>query len=435
MRLRAAGTLLAVALIHSPATVAAQSAGAWTFSVFYGFKGPDGAHPEAGLIRDAAGNFYGTTYAGGSGYGTVFKLDASGKETVLHSFAGFPTDGQFPAAALLRDSSGNLYGTTYQGGTSYQGTVFKVDTTGTETVLYNFTLGTDGGYPVGSLIQDAAGNLYGTTMEGGNLNCGFHGFGCGVVFELDAAGHETVLHSFTNAPDGAYPEANLIMDAAGALYGTTRGGGAANNCGSDGCGTVFKLDVAGKETVLHSFTGLPDGRNPNGGLIRDTKGNFYGTTVEGGIHKTRNCHAVGCGTVFRLDAAGKETVLYTFTGVGGWAPRGAVIRDSVGNLYGTTEEGGVLGACDCGVVFKLDRTGKETVLYKFKGGREGSLAQPGLIRDAAGNLYGTTQTGGPGGGCPIPGSLSLEREGTVYPFSPRLPPSMGGCGEVFKLTP
>ena len=189
---------------------------------------------------------------------------------------------------------------------------------------------------------------------------------------------ETLLHHFASLPQGAYPEAGVVRDPAGNLYGTTVNGGAA------GWGVVFKLDTAGRQTVLYNFTGGADGGNPSGGVIGDSAGNFYGTTLNGG--------AASWGVVFKLDKSGHETVLYSFTGgTDGWNPSGGVIRDSAGNLYGTTQIGGAVG---WGVVFKLDKSGQETVPYSFTGGTDGWNPSGGVIRYSAGNLYGTTQIGG-----------------------------------------
>jgi uncharacterized repeat protein (TIGR03803 family) len=242
------------------------------------------------LIRDKAGNLYGTTGGGGpSGYGTVFKLDPSGTETVLHFFGG-PPDGIAPIAGLIMDSKGNLYGATWWGGIGY-GTVYKVDANGKETVLYSFTGGADGGYPYGGLVRDSKGNLYGTTEYGGpgsgTCEGGDYPAGCGTVFKVDPSGKETVIYSFTGTPDGYYPLGGLVRDAAGNLYGTTSEGGKL------GFGTVFKVSPNAKRSLLHSFRGGPkDGANPNGGVIRDAGGNFYGTTYAGG--RSNN------GTGFRL---------------------------------------------------------------------------------------------------------------------------------------
>jgi uncharacterized repeat protein (TIGR03803 family) len=385
---------------------------AQTYSVLYKFQGnPDGANPSAGVIRDATGNLYGTTSAGGaSNVGTVFKLSKTG-ETVLYSFCpGGPpcTDGANPGAGLVQDAIGNLYGTA-GGGTGCSGrgcgVVFRLDTTGKETVLYSFCPAgipcTDGANPSGGLIQDGSGDFYGTTMIGGGSGCR-NGYGCGTVFRLDTNGTETVLYSFTGFPDGQYPGAGVIRDGSGNFYGTTGIGGIFNK------GTVFKLNNAGVESVLRSFKARTDGKSP-AGVIRDADGNLYGTAASGG---GTGCGGPGCGVVFKLDVTGKETVLHRFAGGDGAAPVG-LIRDAGGNLYGTTVYG---GRCDdhggCGIVFKLNKNGKLTVLHTMKGGADGRNPNRGVIRDARGNLYGTTFYGG---------DLSCGQG--------------QGCGVVFKLTP
>jgi uncharacterized repeat protein (TIGR03803 family) len=346
-------------------------------TVLYSFTGgADGAYPYAGVIRDAAGSLYGTTYQGGAaGAGVVFKVNTAGQETVLYSFTG-GADGGYPYAGVIRDSAGNLYGTTYQGGAAGAGVVFKVNTAGHETVLYSFTGGADGAYPYAGVIRDSSGNLYGTAFAGGTG-------GVGVVYKLDTAGQETVLYNFTGGADGAYPYfAGVIRDPAGNFYGTTVGGGTANQ------GVVYKVDTASQETVLYSFPGVADGFIPYAGVIRDSAGNLYGTTTSGG--------AAGQGVVYKVNTSGHETVLYTFTGgADGAFPWAGVIRDSAGNLYGATEVG---GTADAGVVYKLDTTGHETVLYSFTGGADGGYPQAGVIRDPAGNLYGTAGGGIDGAG-------------------------------------
>ena len=377
-------------------------------STLYTFTdSPDGAGPWAGLIRDKAGNLYGTTHDGGVyGQGTVFKVDATGKETVLYSFTGYP-DGARPEAVLFRGGAGNLYGTTtYYGGAFLWGTVFKLDTTGEETVLYSFTGGTDGGYPVGGLLRDSAGNLYGTTVDGGEGSGCYYG-GCGTVFKVDRTGKETVLHSFSVGTEGQYPVKGLVRDAAGNLYGITNQGGksSCNNGHETGCGTVFELDITGKLTVLHNFTGGTDGAYPDARLIRDARGNLYGTTMEGG----RGCKPYGCGTVFKVDATGKETVLHAFAGGVRGGGASSLVRDGKGNLYGAAW-GGTYGQ---GIVFKLDKPGKLTVLYSFTGGTDGGFPDGPLVLDKAGNLYGATGNGG-AYGCGVSGN---------------------GCGTVFKLVP
>jgi uncharacterized repeat protein (TIGR03803 family) len=260
---------------------------------------------------------------------------------------------------LVRDSQGNLYGMTVFGGAYGYGTVFKLDTALKETVLYTFTGGADGGLPAAGLVRDTQGNLYGTTTRGGDLSCNAPD-GCGVVFKLDTADKETVLYSFTGTGgDGAQPYSDLVRDTQGNLYGTTELGGDLTCNAPHGCGTAFKLDTTLKETVLHSFTGTGgDGGGPVEGLARDTKGNLYGTTVYGGDLSCVGGSFPGCGVVFKLDVTGKETVLHTFTKTGGDGtfPDAGLVLDANGNLYGTTSYGGEL-ACGagigCGTVFKL----------------------------------------------------------------------------------
>ncbi|MGA2075853.1 MAG: choice-of-anchor tandem repeat GloVer-containing protein [Terriglobia bacterium] len=328
--------------------------------MLYSFSGgTDGAEPYAGVVMDAAGNLYGSTDFGGNlncnewegfGCGTVFKLNKADDETVLYSFGGAP-DGAKPYAGVVMGAAGNLYSTTFNGGnvtcanTSGCGTVFMLDITGKEKVLYNFSGAPDGANPEAGVVMDAAGNLYGTTFFGGAS-------GDGTVFKLDTAGKETVLYSFSGTPDGANPVGGLVMDVAGNLYGTTEGGGASNN------GTVFMLGTADKETVLYSFSGTPDGANPVGGLVMDVAGNLYSTTFNGGNVTCTN--ASGCGTVFKLDTTGNETLLYMFSGgADGAYPTGGLVMDAAGNLYGTTFEGGDLSCMfanmglGCGTVFKL----------------------------------------------------------------------------------
>jgi len=258
----------------------------------------------------------------------VFKVTASGKEAVLYTFTGIGGDG-FPQSGVVRDSSGNLYGMTPNGGTSNAGTVFKLDPTGKKTVLHSFTGSNDGGFPVAGLVLDATGNLYGTTQGGSSI--------AGTVFKLDSNGKMTVLYTFTGSNDGGTPKAGVIRDAHGNLYGTTNLGG------TDGVGTVFKVTAQGQETVLHNFTGGSDGWLPfGGGLVRDSAGNLYGTTPQGGSNDF--------GVVFKIDTKGNETILHTFSGSDGKIPYGTLILDKAGNLYGTTYQGGAYGG---GVVFKI----------------------------------------------------------------------------------
>jgi len=268
-----------------------------TESVLYSFSGSsrDGANPLAGLIVDSAGNLYGTTAGGGhyndnkcepGGCGTVFELAPDGTETVLYRFTG-GKDGGNPYAGLIMDKAGNLYGTTLFGGPGGSGVVFRLAPDGTETVLSHFKNGIDFDSPHASLIQDKAGNLYGTTFLGG-------GYGFGSVFKITPKGRAIALHTFTGN-DGRYPESPLVVDEAGNLYGTTSEGGADNS------GTIFKLDPDGTESVLHSFcsqSNCTDGATPIAGLTKDKAGNLYGTTLDGG---DAGCDSgEGCGTVFKL---------------------------------------------------------------------------------------------------------------------------------------
>jgi uncharacterized repeat protein (TIGR03803 family) len=360
---------------------------AQTYQLLFQFRaGVDGSAPWAGLVSDSSGNFYGTTSADGAfDSGVVFRLSPAGKETVLHGFSGSGGDGEFPLAGLVRDAAGNLYGTTSDGGIYGGvcggfgcGTVFKVDKTGKETALYSFTGDPDGSNPYAGLVRDAAGNLYGTTFSGG-------GSGYGTVFKVDKSGVETVLYTFNPSNgNGASSYGGLARDAAGNLYGTTYSGGSTSFGG-----TVFKLDTKGVETVLYNFGAQNgDGLFPTGGLIRDAAGNLYGTTQSGG--------ASGFGAVFKVDKNGKETVLYSFAGgTDGSTPFiDGLLRDAKGNLYGMTSEG---GAFSFGTIYKLDSTGKETVLHSFTG-KGGKIPYGSLILDKQGNLYGATSEGGAHGG-------------------------------------
>jgi uncharacterized repeat protein (TIGR03803 family) len=411
---------------------------AQSLSTLHSFAGsPDGAEPLSTVIADSAGNLYGTSQTGGnacgaSGCGTVFRLSPAGagtyNETILHNFAA-GTDGSGPyTQALFADSSGNLYGTTAEGGSggcawhSTCGTVFRLSpskATGTyaETVLWRFGTGTDGAIPLAGVIGDNNGNLYGTTVQGGSsTQCGIGG--CGTVYKLTPTGtgsySETVLWSFSGGADGAGPRAGLVIDKSGNLYGTTVAGGG-NGCTAFGvgCGVVYKLmptaTGAYSETVIYSFAGGADGARPNAGLIIDSAGGLYGTTSDGGANYV--------GAVYKLTPNGtsnySETVLYSFGGspADGGHPYAGVVADAAGVLYGTTQYGG--GGCvgGCGTVYKLSPTTTgtfdETVLYRFTNSNDGATPFGGLFIDSLGSLYGTTYDGGSSG------------HGTVFTFSSR----------------
>ena len=383
------GQIVATALSLILLSGGGTAATAQTLTTLYPFSGPpDGKNSVAALIADASGALYGTTETGGSGTGcgggcgTVFKLTPPPKtggpwiESVLYSFTNSP-DGALPQASLIADASGALYGTTTSGGTGCSsgacGTVFKLTPppkTGgpwTENVLYSFTGGSDGGIPLGSLFADASGALYGTTEVGGSG-------GGGTVFKLTpptppaTTWTVSVLYSFAGGSDGANPQAGVIADTSGALYSTTLQGGVSGGCAGRGCGTVFKLTpptppaTTWTESVLYIFTDVPDGSLPQAGLIiADASGALYGTTQGGGIGCTGN-PVPGCGTVFKLTPPTPPATTWTVS-----------------------------------------------VLYNFTGGSDGAVPDAGLIADASGALYSTTANDG-GTGC-----------------------SGSGCGTVFKL--
>jgi uncharacterized repeat protein (TIGR03803 family) len=268
-------------------------------SVLYRFHGSDGGNPWAGLTRGPGGVLFGTTNLGGEhNAGVVFRLDPDGTESVLHNFGGKTggvLDGALPYAGLIIDAAGNLYGEASVGGSGNCGVVFKLDPSGVETALHSFT-GPDGCGPRGGLSQDVAGNLYGTTEDGGANNSG-------VVFKLDPAGNQTVVYSFTGGTDGFRPVGGVIVDKAGNLYGVTEFGGPLQGCASGvfrGCGVAYKLDSAGQQTVLHAFRGScpsGDGRTPEAGLLF-FGGSFYGTAAFGGS-SVNGCDT-GPGIVFKI---------------------------------------------------------------------------------------------------------------------------------------
>jgi uncharacterized repeat protein (TIGR03803 family) len=404
-------TILAAAALLTAVLASAQEAVIHSFNN----NGKDAADPVASLIADSVGNLYGTTYKGGTyGYGTVFELSPktgggwTGK--ILHSFNNNNIDGFNPDASLIFDGSGNLYGTTNSGGSYEYGIAFELSPTGsgawTEKVLHNFGSDTssDGWFPAAGLVFDASGNLYGTTAAGGT-HAG------GVVFELTpgAGGDwkETTLHSFLDdAPtDGFFPLSGLTIDASGNLYGTTFQGG------TYGVGTVFELtpgtDGTWTESVLFNFgtSEIPEG-SPYAGVILDASGNLYGTIYNGGVHND--------GAVFELSpgAGGvwTETYLHSFASGGkdGFNPQGGVVFDAAGNLYGTTFNG---GAYTYGIAFELTpKVGggwTEKPLHSFNdNGKDGYNPSAGLIFGLNGKLYGTTGVGGAFGG------------GTVFEITP-----------------
>jgi uncharacterized repeat protein (TIGR03803 family) len=406
-------TVGAGAVIFLLGTSAVQPAQAQTETVLYSFTNASKS-PVAPLIMDSSGNLYGTASVGGGyGHGAVFELvNSSGSYTakILYSFAGPPNDGENPEG-IIADSAGNLYGITQVGGSSSTctagcGIAFELVNsaeTYTEKVLHNFGATGDGGLPIGGLIMDAAGNLYGTTFSGGAN-------GQGAVFELvNSSGvyTENLLYSFAKNGDGSAPSGSLYMDSAGNLYGATQGGGTAG-----GWGTVFELvNSSGSytEKVLYSFAGPPDdGRAPTA-VIADPAGNLYGTTTYGG---DSSACPNGCGSVFELlNSSGSytEKLLHSFTGpTDGVYPMGGLIMDPAGKLYGTTG-GDPSVSLGNGSVFELVNSSgsyAEYVLHTFVGAPDdGASPYAGLLMDASGNLYGTTSAGGASG------------DGTVFEIS------------------
>jgi uncharacterized repeat protein (TIGR03803 family) len=408
-----------------------------TYSVLYTFTGgADGASPAGAnpLAIDREGNVYGTTLLGGyftncgldcgtddcpAGCGTVFKVNRDGRESVEYTFTGVENE-QEPETNVIRDEEGNLYGTAVD-------LFYKISPSGHETDLYQLT-----GDETSGLIRDREGNLYGVSsgdgVDGGPDGCPnfLKPYGsCGVVFKIDPRGRATVLYTFTGGADGGGPEGALVRDEEGNLYGTTLNGGEVNSpaCTANlkGCGVIFKVDRDGKETVLHTFDGVGGGIAPpySSGLTRDRDGTLYGTTFWGG----QGHDQFGYGTVYKLERNGKFTTLYNFTGkADGGSPTGPPLLIGK-DLYGTTRGGGKLDDDPngggppyygtSGVIYKLDQSGKETVLYAFQGQAEGADPISQLTQDDEGNLYGTTQYGGSfnGGSC-----------------------EFNGCGVVYKLT-
>ncbi len=393
---------LAIALVLVPSSWAADKEK--VLYSFKG--GTDGTTPVGTLAADVAGNLYGVTLSGGmNGTGTAFKLTRSSKvwkETVLHTF-GSGNDGANPYNVIL-DRAGNVYGTTAIGGGAQKlcsegcGTVFALTRNArgkwSERIIHRFKPGQgDGAGPYGVLILDASGNIYGTTSQGGTGSCNG---GCGTVFEMTPRKgnewSERVLYSFAGGDDGSWPYAGLLVDAKGNMYGTTGEGGQYDN------GTVFQMVLSGRiwtKTTLYSFRGYPsDGETPgDSSLIFDKAGNLYGTTAYGGTHA---CGCCGCGTVFELHSSNgqwSEGVLHDFTGrKDDRYPFGPVF-DGAGHLYGTTS-GQING--QAGTVFELipsSEEWKEQVVYGFRRGRDGYAPSGGVVR-RAGDLYGVAAFGG-----------------------------------------
>jgi len=401
-------------------------------NVLHNFNNTNGGYPLGSLIQGADGALYGLTQGGGSsGFGTVFKINADGSaHTVLHNFNS--TNGGTPLGSLLQGADGALYGMTYQGGSSGAGTIFKINADGTtHTVLHNFN-NTNGGYPFGSLLQGADGALYGMTQQGGSS-------GVGTVFKInpDGSGH-SVLHNFNNM-NGGYPNGSLIQGTDGALYGMTPQGGSSNS------GTIFKINPDGSaHTVQHYFNNT-NGAYPVGSLTQGSNGALYGMTNSGGSSNS--------GTIFKINADGSaHTVLHNFNSTNGGTPLGSLLQGADGALYGMTYQG---GSSNSGTAFKINADGSaHTVLHNFNS-TNGSNPIGSLIQGADGALYGMTNYGGSSiygtifkinadgsghsvlynftnGASPY-GSLIQGADGALYGMTYQ--GGSSGYGTVFKINP
>lgn len=375
------------------ATLPAQ---AQTETVLYNFCSlancADGSTPSGPLIKDSSGNLYGTTQGSDedeNGGGVVYRLSPEGVETVLHDFALTPGDGLVPQSGVIMDRDGNLYGFTGSGGAYRAGTAFKLAPDGTETILHSFgSSPTDGESPNGPVVMDKQGNLYGTAYYGGEYEYG-------TIFKIRPDGTETILHNFdNNGTDGIQPYAGVVLDAHGNLYGTAAYGGAY------GGGVAFELSAKGVYTIIHQFGSTsPDGALPLAPLTLDASGNLYGVTGGG-------FSGAASGIVFKLTPGSvgnwTETILLNFSETGegseSWA---GLILDKTGNLYGVTPTGGSDAA---GLAYRLSPQGAETVLYTFLNQSYGSIPAGPLLKDSTG-IYGVTEDGGTGRYAPY---------GTVY---------------------
>lgn len=367
---------------------------AQTFTTLVDFNGTNGAG-ALGIIQGFDGNFYGTTLDGGTqNVGTVFKMTPAGVLTSLHSFSFCATDcldGSYPEGRLTQASNGDLYGPTDFGGTSGNGVIYRITSAGQYSIFYTFCTVSpcsDGASPI-SVVQGTNGNLYGTT----------NGYrvppNLGTVFELTLGGTLTTLHSFSGS-DGANPQGALLQASNGNFYGATTQGGSSTACGPlglPGCGTVFQITPLGTLTTLHIFNGT-DGAYPGYGetLVEGSNGNLYGTAMYGG--SSTQCY-YGCGTVFKISAAGKFTTLYNFCSqtncADGANPVESLVQGTDGNVYGTTRGGGNSGGF--GTIFKISPQGVLTTLYEFcsqPNCADGLGSHAALIQATDGNFYGTT---------------------------------------------
>jgi uncharacterized repeat protein (TIGR03803 family) len=342
------------------------------FTSLHSFQVQDGANPFSPLVQGSDGNFYGTTFYGGaSGNGVIFRISVTGVLTNLYSFTG-GNDGMWPQAGMVQGSDGNFYGTTYGGGIFGLGTVFRISTNGVLAALHSFVFANDGAAPEAALVEGKDGNFYGTAASGGITSCG-------TVFKINTNGLFTRLYSFTGRDDGANPYAAVVQGSDGIFYGTTAYGGTNNK------GSLFKITTNGAFTSLYSFTGGNDGATPYAALVQASDGVLYGTTLNGGTNNI--------GTVYKITTNGVYNSIYSFTGGGdGGYPYGTLLLAKNGDFYGTTS----YGTNTAGSVFKITTNGVLTALYTFTGGSDGSAPQAGLVQGTDGSFYGTTYGGGAG---------------------------------------
>lgn len=392
------------------AMLAVLPTAAWatgTTKLIYSFTGgADGEYTDTELVRDTAGNLYGSSVQGGRfKSGTVFQVTPDGVHTALYDFKG-GADGGEPYKGVTLDSHGNLFGTAVAGGggpcDGGCGVVYELTNSGgiwNENVVHTFT-GNDGSGPGSPVAFDRHGNLYGTTPTGGT-------YGMGIVYRISPNGAGgwsfRIIHNFTGGADGAGGSAGrLLIDSAGNLYGVCTSGGV------NGFGIVYEISPIGGKwqfTTLYAFKDQPDGALPYGSVVSDGLGNLYGTTYYAG--------AFDMGTVYRLSLMNgiwAETGVYSFKGgADGSSPISSLVADGKGNFYGTTSAGGST-SCGCGVIFKMTRsatgTWSESVVYSFPGAPNAGQAYNGMVRDASGNFYGATVSGG------------TDNDGAIYEFTP-----------------
>ncbi|QMU29621.1 choice-of-anchor tandem repeat GloVer-containing protein [Adhaeribacter radiodurans] len=407
-----------------------------TFKVVHHLQTLDGTYPDRNnLVSASDGNLYGMIRTGGNnGTGTIFKLTTAGAFNVIRHL-DYRNDGGRPTSSLVQGADGALYGTTSQGGTNGYGTIFKITTKGTLTVLHHLEVKTDGGTPMGALYRNSDGNFYGLNSDGGKA---FYG----TIFKITPSGTYTVLNTFNGASQGNSPSGSIILAKDGAYYGTTNNGGANQH------GTIFKI-CGGVTTVLRSFNKNTDGGFPYDGLVQGTDGSFYGLTSEGGNYNS--------GTIYRITAGGSFKVLYHFnSSVEGSGPAGSLIQGKDGSFYGTAKYGGPNRG---GTIFKITAAGAFKVLWSLTSSSDGSAPDGNLVQGADGNLYGIASSGGtnnngtifkisptgtnfkvmkhfnslPDGNYPL-GSLALGKDGNFYGTT-----SSGGStsydGVIFRITP